>query len=183
MAEAMTKLLLEPHQDDSVLFATWTLLREKPHVITVLRSQIQEDRGTGITNEQRMAENACALGILGVTHEQWQYPDTNPNWEAIYDDLDAYRPAPEVVWVPAYERGGHNDHNTLSNIAAGVFPGRVRYYLTYVRGQMRTRGVEVPYEPEWPLLKLQALACFRSQILEPSTREWFLDEQREYAPS
>lgn len=178
----MTKLLLEPHQDDGVLFASFTILRERPHVITVLCSQIQEDRGTGITQAQREWENVCALTILGATNEQWRYPDTEPNWEAIADDLDAYRPEPEIVYAPAYEHGGHDHHNELALAAAAVFKSRFRPYLTYRRGYMRTRGTPVPFEPEWPLLKLRALACFRSQITEPSTREWFLDEQREYVP-
>lgn len=180
----MTALLLEPHADDACLFAAWTCLRHQPLVITVLSSQVQEDRGTGITNAQRVAENREALSWLGCHVEQWDFPDSAPDWEAIGDRLAELPFEPEVVFAPAWEEGGHEQHNALANVALGVVgPERVRPYLTYRRGHTRTVGKPVPYERLWPMLKLRALSCFESQIAEPTTAPWFLDGIREFVPA
>ena len=178
-------LLLEPHQDDATLFASFYCLRYRPRVVTLLRSRVQELRGTGITDAERCLENARAMEILGCPYEQWNFSDDEPDWPLMEDDMyDLREPLePELVFAPAYESGGHAQHNMVAEIASRVFGDRVRPYLTYVRGQQRTKGVPVPFEPHWPQVKLLALASFGSQIREPSTRDWFLWEQYEYAPS
>jgi LmbE family N-acetylglucosaminyl deacetylase len=171
-------LLLQPHSDDAALFAAFTLLHHRPHVITVLSSKLQEDRGTGITNETRIAEDVCAMEILGCTVEQWPYPDSAPDWGAIENAFRLYdeRAQPERVFAPAPEDGGHGQHNAVSNLAHDVFGERVTGYLTYRRGHGRsTSDNEVAFKPGWPALKLRALSCYVSQIQEPSTRDWFLE--------
>jgi hypothetical protein len=80
--------------------------------------------------------------------------------------------------------GGHEQHNLVAEVARTIFGDRVQPYLTYVRGQMRTRGTEVPFEPQWVSRKLRALACYESQIaLTGNTQPWFMDDTlREYVP-
>ena len=161
----MTALVLEPHHDDAVLFSSWNAIRHRAHIVTVLRSVNQE--GMGITHGEREAESSLAAQILGCRHSQWQEPDSAPDWERIEVELRAYEAAlaPEHVFAPWPEaRGGNQQHDAIGALAASVFPGRVTHYTTYRTGGPRTTGTPVPYEREWVLLKLRALACFRSQI-------------------
>lgn len=180
----MNTLLLEPHQDDAVIFAAFTCMRYQPRVITLLKSQVQEDRRTGITNAMRESENAAAMQELGITqHEQWPENDRHPDWGTIEARLEPMADEYEMVFAPAVEEGGHEDHSAVGEIALAVFGDRVHPYLTYRRGLGRTRGANiVPWEPEWVSYKLRALACFHSQIAEPSTRDWFMGPLYEYAP-
>lgn len=174
----MTALLLQPHSDDAALFAAFTCLHHRPHVITVLSSDLQERRGTGITQATREAEDRLAFEFLGCTVEQWPYLDSAPDWGAVENALRLAdeRLAPERVFAPAPEPDGHDQHNAVGNLALDVFGKRVTGYLTYRRGHGRSRSErEVAFKPHWPGLKLSALACYASQIQEPSTRDWFLE--------
>ena len=179
----MSSLLLDPHGDDAVLFSCFNLLRHRPRVIVVLRSQVQEDRGTGITAKERELETAAAMDILGASWEQWDFLDRGPDWATVSRRLYRVREErkPPVVFAPAFEAGGHDHHNALAEVAADVFgPDRIVSYLTYVRGVGRSGGVAVDPDPEMIVLKHRALACFASQIREPSTRPWFMDGLAEY---
>ncbi len=172
-------LLLEPHQDDACLFACWTLLREKPHVVTILQSDLQARRGTGITASQRVAENELALvNVLGLTWEQWEFSDADPDWEAIRAELyllDARSSEAVDVYAPAIEpEGGHPHHDKLGRLADEVFgAARVTHYTTYRWGHGRSGGSGyqevLPADPDHVRMKLLALACYGTQIREPST--------------
>jgi LmbE family N-acetylglucosaminyl deacetylase len=174
-------LFLSPHNDDETLFGAFTLLRERPRVVTVLRSYVQEQRGTGVTYQEREAENAAALEVLGIGEwEQWPFPDSDPPWNEIRERLASLRP--DHVFAPAIERGGHAHHSAIGGLAEALWPGKVTPYTTYTtRGRTR-RGTEVAWEHEWVLLKLKALSCYRSQILVPGTltTQHFLGSQAEY---
>lgn len=179
-----TALLLDPHGDDAVLFAAFTLLRHRPNVIVCLTSQVQENRG-GPTAAIRERETSDALGELGIYEwEQWRVKDDRPDWVAVTRLMEDAKKAyePEIVFAPEFEVGGHEHHNAIAEIAARVFgPDRVQSYLTYVRGSARSDwGTEVVPEPEWIGWKHRALSCFTSQIREPSTRPWFMDSLREW---
>lgn len=179
-------LWLSPHNDDEVLFGSFTLLRHRPHVVVCFRSQRQEDL-YDILAYTREQETGRALRVLGMeSWEQLEILDTDQRRRAYLmaslKRLDV-RHAPEIVWAPEYETGGHDDHNIVSDIATQVFGTRVRYYLTYVRGKGRTIGTEVPHDPGWVPLKLRALAEYASQATHPSTCYWFVDDTlREYVP-
>lgn len=147
-------------------------------MVTVLASQLQYDRGTGITNVTRIAEDQCALEHLGCTVEQWPYLDSEPDWGAVENAMRLLdeRLSPERVFAPEPEPEGHDQHNAVGNLACDVFGDRVTGYLTYRRGHGRSRSDnEVAFKPGWPADKLRALSCYESQIQEPSTREWFLE--------
>lgn len=169
-------VLFQPHNDDAALFAAYTCIRHKPYVITVLRSVLQEQRGLGITAEQRELEDDCAfvkLGLESWTH--WPFSDAAPDWTGIENAMRIldFEQQPELVFAPAPELGGHVQHNIVGDLAEKVFGERTRFYLTYRRGHGRSQGVLVDADPEWAPIKLDAVRCYRSQILEPSTRPWF----------
>lgn len=180
-------LFLAPHNDDETLFGSFTILREKPTVITCLKSQVQQDR-YGISAETREKETQEALRWLG--EPDWKQLTTLDSDRLrmegkLLDDLAILDMVhePECVWAPAYEENGHEQHNLVSRAADSIFGFRVQPYLTYQRGSMRSRGREVSFEPEWVWWKLLALACYRSQILLDNTRAWFMDDTlREYVP-
>ena len=173
------KIFLDPHGDDAVLFASFTLLREKPLVVVVFDSYLQEQRGYGITAAQRRAETEAACKILGVDVQFLGFRDDTPDWDGIVEALYGFEGCESPVFAPAVEFGGHDHHSMVGEIAEKVLPP-VRSYLTYTKSGKSTGGVPVPYEPEWALLKLRALACFESQIKLPSTAPHFLREQYEY---
>ena len=79
------------------------------------------------------------------------------------------------MFAPAVEAGGHEQHNLVGELADKVFGGRVTHYMTYTNGRDRSRGVPVEFEPGWAALKLQALACYESQIRLASTGHHFTD--------
>lgn len=178
----MSALLLDPHGDDAVLFSCWNLLRYKPHVVCVLRSQLQDDMH-GIKAETREAETKVAFQLLGFASvEQWEQLDTAPDWTEVRAELEeaAKVTSYDRVFAPASEAGGHDHHNKIAEIAHAVFGERVTFYTTYKYGGPKTRGKEVPYEPWMVTKKLQALACFRSQIEQGGPHRFFVEDLREY---
>lgn len=179
MAAAVTVVVFSPHNDDAVLFAAYQCIRHDAYVVTVLRSELQARRGTGITAADRESEDACALAELRVTaHTQWPYSDLAPDWGAVENAMRLLdeRTEPDLVLAPAVEPGGHEQHNAVGSLALRVYGARVCCYLTYRRGEGRSMdGVPVECEPVWVQRKLRALACYGSQIREPSTRPWFME--------
>lgn len=175
----VSTVFLSPHNDDETLFGAFTLLRERPHVIVVLRSFVQEARGTGVTYEMREAETAAAMEILGCTWEQWEIPDNEPDWSEMRDRLRTIDT--HYVYAPAVERGGHAQHNKVGELARDVFRDRATHYLTYTPGKTKSaRGRRVPYESWMVAQKLRALACYVSQHQQEAMVPHFLREQYEY---
>jgi LmbE family N-acetylglucosaminyl deacetylase len=176
----LNAVFIAPHNDDETLFGSFTLLREKPHVIVCLRSMVQELRGCGITYGQREAETEEALRVLGVpAWTQWEIPDSDPDWDLVEARLRKVRA--KRIYVPAFEEGGHAHHNMIADIASRVLPARrVTPYMTYTEERRSSGGRRVLFEPEWIILKLRALTCYRSQIYERSTQAHFLYPQFEY---
>jgi LmbE family N-acetylglucosaminyl deacetylase len=187
----MTVLCFEPHSDDATLFCAFSAMQHRAHVVTILASHVQFDRGRGITQQQRLAENQAAMRELGLTHEQWHYSDALPDWDAVEAAMRvaADLHEPEIVFAPApdFEANGHHEdrvppngwgvmqHDMVGNLAGRVFEGRARFYTTYTRGNGRTvTGTPVTPTPDQIARKLRALACFRSQIAEETTRAWFM---------
>jgi len=151
-----TALVLEPHNDDAALFSAFNAIRTRAHIVTVLASSVE-----------RTAESAAAAAIFGCSYEQWPEPDDAPDWKAVARMLLVHDSdhAPEIVFAPWPESsGGNEQHNMVGRLAEQVYGDRVTFYTTYRTGAPRTTGTPVPYEREWVLMKLRALACFESQI-------------------
>jgi LmbE family N-acetylglucosaminyl deacetylase len=168
------KLFLSPHNDDAVLFGSFTLLREEPTVAVVFESRKQ-----GPNAETRRQEDRAALEVLGVTPLFLNLPDDQPvEWDRLILALQAFSAAIEV-YAPLPEELGHPQHNAVGRAAREVFGDRVRYYMTYTR-EGKSKGVLVDYLPEWAFKKLKALACYESQILRDDNVEHFMRDQHEY---
>jgi hypothetical protein len=180
----VTVVLLQPHYDDAVLFATYTLLIAKPHVVTVLGGETTQ--APVVFGEERQRENHCALDLLKVTStEDWTHHDElDVDWEAVLADMRDLnlRLRPNLVWTPLDEQDGHEHHNLVSAMAVTAFgPERLRYYTTYRRGNGRTvTDYEVIPLADWYALKFKAMACYESQINLPLTRPWFENWSREW---
>lgn len=172
------KLLLSPHHDDETLFAAFTIIRERPHVVVCYGSE--RDYGSTATRAQ---ESAAATEILGASSfEWWECPVGDENFlhsrlVAFDRDASTKNDPIEHVWAP-HELGSHRDHALLGRVAADVFRGRLTPYSTY--GEPHSETVLVQHAPEWTLLKLRALACYRSQIRHPRANKFFMQGLHEY---
>ena len=175
----MTALLLAPHSDDETLFASFLILRYRPHVVTCFRSHVQEARGgpTFATREQETQKATRHLGFPDL--EQLPVRDDAPDPEmlaALLTEIEG-RERWDVVFAPAVEDGGHDQHNLVGELALQVFGAeRVTTYLTYRRGHGKSQSLSpIPYEPSWVSAKLRAMAEYESQIELDNCRYWFTE--------
>jgi LmbE family N-acetylglucosaminyl deacetylase len=171
------KLFLSPHNDDAALFGTFTILRERPLVVTVFDSYIQEARGTGVTARQRREEDQAAMEILGAPVQFLGISDRVHYPHELFCRFAEFG-QPEMVWAPQPEPNGHAHHNLVGEVAGRLFEN-VTYYMTYTTAG-KSVGRRVAHEPKWAILKLCALACYGSQIGQANQVEHFLREQHEY---
>ena len=79
-------VLFAPHGDDETLFAFYTLLRVKPHVVVVLEGE-----------PVRRKETAAAMEIAEVSWTQLAYSEVNPDWGDIADTLDDIASRAQIV--------------------------------------------------------------------------------------
>lgn len=176
----MSAILFSCHNDDETLFAFYQLLRHKPKVIIVLRSLKEWTQG-GPDYRVREEETACAMRVAGVEWEQWEYLDVDPNWREIQGRMLRECAYAGTVIAPAFEVGGHEQHNEVALAVKHASVSRKISYLTYVRGHGRSESPnEVVPTAEESILKNVALACYRSQAEFPPTAPWFGDDQREF---
>lgn len=179
-------VVFKPSQlnDDVVLFATYSLLKEcNPHVVTVFRSSVQER--FGITAKTREKEDREAFGILGASCEQWPFRDSEQWGGRLAHRIRKLARSREWgrVYAPAWEKIGHPQHNAVAALADLYFgPERVTHYMTYTHRGKSTSMLEVDPVPEHVTLKLRAMACYRSQIETPGTgcRTHFMRDLFEY---
>lgn len=189
------KLLLSPHNDDETLFASFTIMRERPTVCVVFDSFVQPSRGLGwCIADRRRAETEEAL--VELTRHEYEGTEVPVNFiglsDAVQHQLSTLGrilyvtfPNAEQVWAPAFEEGGHDQHNLVAQAADIAFPGKVTHYLTYVRGKGKSRnGMEVePRSGDDIARKLRALACYTSQMnMDPrlGCYSWFMGDLKEY---
>lgn len=172
----MSAILFEPHLDDAVLFACYTLLRERPKVVTVFgNSQVQEP---AVTGGERVEEEGRAFAMLGgLDWELWPFSDmqqANVRFAtALIASVEHFKDY-DVAWAPLPEPAGHAQHNTVGYAVREVFGDRARFYCTYERGSGRSRdGMEVEPQPGWHALKFAAMSCYSSQINLENCRPWF----------
>lgn len=180
------KLFVSPHNDDAVLFGAFTLQREKPLVLTVFDSFVQQRRGheecSAIT---RKAEDHEAIrGILGCDIQFAGVPDDAPHGECERRVRWALRKfAPTELWLPAVEADGHEQHNLVGELGGIVYMGvKIHRYLTYTTKGKSTCGENVPWTGTMLRNKLKALACYKTQIEIDALgcSEHFIRDQNEY---
>lgn len=179
----MTSVFISPHNDDETLFGAFTLIRERPFVVVCLRSHSQEHTHRfDVTYQEREAETAAAMEILGCEWEQWPFLDTDRIGGEVAEAIADLSRRFDRCYAPAFEDGGHPQHNRIAEIARDEFgPDRVTPYMTYRIGSNgeKSPGQLVPIEWPWIELKLRALACYRSQMM-PSTGPHFLQPLHEW---
>ncbi|HWY34294.1 MAG TPA: PIG-L family deacetylase [Nitrosopumilaceae archaeon] len=187
------KLFISPHNDDESLFGAFTIQRENCQVVIVFDSFIQTHRGyLQCSAVNRRDESIQACKIMGV----------DPPIFLGFSDAEEYTPyleekiiialkrrfkAIEAVWSPAEEEYGHAQHNMVARACRAAFGPLIKdQYLTYVNppGQSykSISGKEVPTKPDWVFRKLQALACYYTQVTISELGCWphFLRSQYEY---
>ena len=198
--DAVAAVLLAPHHDDETLFAAFTIMRERPKVIVVLESHLQEQRGNRledalVSDWLRRGETLLAMTELLIPRDRfgleergwtpevefWPFRDDAPDWRGVEARLRESLAGVTRLIAPASHVGGHEHHNAVADIALEVAYScglELVRYTSYVRGDRRVEGEPVPFEPWMVERKLRALACYRSQIhLWP---HHFLGDQREY---
>ena len=200
------KLLISPHNDDETLFSAFTILQHRPHILIVYDSYTQPARGFNECSLfARRAETVAAM------RELWD--DFDPETELTFlglsdaDPVDIFQVSSALapylkratqIWCPAFQRGGHDQHNAVANAvglnhSAQTF-AHVYRYATYVRGRGKTQPTQVPGHEstirEVPPAngdhirrKLRALACYKSQLdMTPGLGcwPWFMGDLKEY---
>lgn len=185
------KIFISPHNDDAVLFGCFTLLREKPLVVTVFDSYLQGIRGFPVTADQRHQEDINAICCMLDLKLRFCYVPDSTKYEELFvavrqalkeiaDNYDITH-----VYLPAvYPYDGNEQHNAVGHIGKDVFKGiRKTFYHTYTTKGKVTEGVEVRCEDgQWLLAKYRALECYKSQILIEALgcREHFMRDLREF---
>lgn len=154
------QVLLSPHNDDESLFAAYTIMREKPLVIIVTDSDLQE----GVTAQARRQETLRACEILGVAVEFLGLQDGSLREYDLTQRLLLQNTANwQHVYAPAIQ-GGHSDHDVVGQVASRLFSS-VEYYSTYTGDNYNPFGQHsiIPMQVEINV-KNAALACYESQL-------------------
>lgn len=167
-------LLISPHSDDSVLFCSYTLMREKPLVLTVTDSYVQQNRGENITPDQRRIEDIEAMKILGCAIVFGQIRDDIIDEWAVEELLNNFQNF-DTIYAPApIFPNGNIHHNMVGEVAKSTYGDKVKLYMTYSKDQLYMPGsFEVKPTKEEIELKDKALACYVSQITLPATKPHF----------
>lgn len=165
------KLLISPHSDDSVLFTGYTLIREKPLVLTITDSYIQQNRGENITAEQRRLEDEEAMKILGCPIIFGGIRDDVIDEYLVRNLLKKFKNF-EVIAPTVHEKGNPH-HNLIGKVAKEIF-GNIRQYCSYSTTDLKIKGTQeiIPTQEE-QALKYRALDCYKSQIACVSTAPHF----------
>lgn len=168
-----SKVFLAPHNDDEILFGAYTIMREKPLVVIVTDSYIQQERGDEATTEQRIEETKEAMKLLGVEVDFLHIPDNSFKGKTLQRELEELYLDDIQVYAPAIEFNGNPIHNEVGLIADLTFYN-VKHYMTYVLGNDKTKGgiLVFPTEEE-KKLKKKALACYKSQLKIPTCATFF----------
>lgn len=191
----MTTLAIDPHGDDLALFAAFTVQQTKPDLIVVcFDSYVQTARGVlGCDALTRIGETQAAMNQLFLYEihpiEFLNLRDDGPAELALVRSAlwKFYHQFDHIIH-PAYEAGGHDQHNAVALACREIFNGAEKRteYLTYTRQDGKSRnGTEVlPPSAEAISRKLAALSRFKSQMqLDPrlGTADWFYKfDFREY---
>lgn len=168
----MNSLFISPHCDDETLFGAYTLMREKPLVVIVTDSYIQQNRGENITPQQRFQESVNAMKLLKCPIMRLGIRDDVIEKLVVMERLAWFKNF-DKVYAPAIQ-GGNKDHDLIGEVAQKVFGDKLIQYCTYTKQEAHTTG-KIPVEAteREVNLKNKALECYISQINLPSTKMYF----------
>jgi len=170
------KIWISPHSDDETLYGAFTLMREKPLVVIVTDSYIQQNRGESITPQQRFQESVNAMKILGLPIVRLGIRDDIITELAVIERLAWFKNF-ETVYAPALQ-GGNLAHDIIARASEKVFKSNPRakfiQYSTYSKGEFYTPGTKqiIPDSTEIAI-KNEMLDCYKSQIELPATLPHF----------
>ena len=158
------KLLLSPHNDDECLFATYTLIRERPLVVVVTDSDAHVAEGVSAHDRRKESIRACELLGVPVVFLGLKDGVLEQQKAELKRRLEPFASQPWThVFAPAIQ-GGHKDHDAVGEVVSSLF-SPVSYYSTYAAGECFTpAGREIVPTPEEVELKNRALDCYPSQI-------------------
>lgn len=170
-------IFLSPHNDDEVLFGSYTIMRERPLVVICTDSYIEQERGDDATTEERIEESRDAMRLLGVNLEFLHIPDKSFSKAELLRLLKERRlcgDAGSTVYAPAIEANGNWMHNAVGEVAREACVN-VKHYMTYVDGNEKTKGRElvVPTVEE-RMMKARLLKCYPSQLRIKTTAPYFM---------
>lgn len=169
----MSSILISPHDDDSHLFASFTLLREKSIVVVITDGYIQFNRGDiGCSAEVRAEETRTACEVTGNPVIRLGLKDSELDEASLLKALQRLSGF-ETVYTPAIQ-GGNWQHDLISKVAKEVFGNKCIEYTTYTKTELWTKGnTEIIPTQEEIELKNKALDCYKSQLNLGSTRPHF----------
>lgn len=167
----MNSLVISPHSDDACLFMSYTLIREKPLVLTVTSSFIQSNRGDDITAQQRIQEDIEAMKIVGCSIVFGGLRDDVLDEWGITNLLSKFNNF-DKIYIPAV-MGGNPQHDLIGQVALKLWPQAIKY-ATYKSREWKSKGTKeiLPTKKDL-ILKGKALDCYKSQINLASTRPHF----------
>jgi hypothetical protein len=174
LGQKYSKIFLSPHNDDEILFGAYTLMREKPLVIVVTDSYIQEKRGDKATAEMRRKETEEACRLLRVPVKFLGLRDDEITEDILFEALkDVY--GVDTCYAPAFEQDGNPIHNLVSRVADCFFD--VKHYMTYNIRETKSVGeYKIIPTKEEKELKTEALKCYPSQLEIPTCKAFFDDK-------
>jgi len=172
-------LFLSPHNDDEALFGAYIIQTWKPLVLIVTDSYIQPERGEkNCDKETRIAESIAAMKILGAQIDFLHIPDKSFNEDILSAALQNYKQGIDIAFAPAIE-GGNPIHDVVGRVADRLF-SNVKHYSTYSKTRLYPEGSEKVESSEFmKALKIQALACYRSQITLGTTSIFFTTSHKD----
>lgn len=138
----MSALLISPHDDDSVLFASFTCIREKPVVLIVTDSYIQPKRGEiGCDAGIRASETEYAHEILGCPVMRLGIPDDVVTEEEVYNEL-CWISNFDAVYAPALQGGTHTMTSSVGRVAQDLGQGATFIPHTAVQSSILQVGLK-----------------------------------------
>jgi len=159
------KVLISIHNDDEVLFAGFTLMRHRPHVIICTDSFIQKERGeVGCDMETRRNESIAACAFLGCSVSFLGIRDTELTERELRKRLKNIEA--ETIYIPAYHEGGNFQHNLVNKVCRELFkPEQIEQYCSYSKTDLLIKGKYeiVPSEQE-KAMKNKAMNFYVSQL-------------------
>lgn len=164
----ISSVLFAPHSDDEALFASYTIMREKPLVVIVTDGTSHQEK-FGIDINDRRAETLLAMHHLGVSVEFLGISEGSMGENSLaslvkLDEVSKKYPNIERVYAPA-KQGGHPHHDILCYSAQKIFGKRCLYYSTYSKESLKLIGqIEITPTEEEKKKKEEILSFYKSQI-------------------
>jgi LmbE family N-acetylglucosaminyl deacetylase len=183
------KLCIAPHNDDEALFCGFMVARHEPELLVVVFDSFTQKQD-GCDWRSRRNETLRAVSILSpqTTVAFLHLPDDGKYQAgAIAGELRTmialYSGGVtrfEVLIAPAFHEGGHEQHNLAAEACREIAADERLDFTSYTRAGGRFIGARFEPRPDEIARKLQALACYKSQIEHTSTRSWFTGGLDEY---